>query len=332
MSHTGVWIVAETGDNDLKPTTLELLAAGRSLADTLGQPLVAILLGHEVTPLASKLFAYGADKVVVAEHAALQQVRSEPYLETIAAILQQNPAEILLLGHTALGKDIAGRLAVRLGGGLTTDCTQLSLDGGELQKVHPVFGGSLMTCTASSARPQMATVRPKAFARLAEQPGRAGEVVNFPVTDAMVQSRTAVLDVVREAAKKIALTDAEIIVSGGRGMGGPENWHLIENLANALGAAHGASRAVVDAGWRPHSEQVGQTGKTVSPKVYVACGISGAIQHLVGMRSSKYIIAINTDPEAPIMKVANVAIVGDVMQVIPQLIEEVKKVKAGAPV
>ena len=173
----------------------------------------------------------------------------------------------------------------------------------------------------------MATLRPKAFARGSEDSGRSGEVIPFPVNDAWVASRTTVKDVIREAARKLSVTDAEIIVTGGRGMGGPENWHLIEGLAAELNAATGASRAVVDAGWRPHGEQVGQTGKTVSPKLYVACGVSGAIQHLVCMSSSRYIIAINTDAEAPIMKVANVAIVGDVHEVIPQLIAEFKSAR-----
>ncbi|MEB3186026.1 MAG: electron transfer flavoprotein subunit alpha/FixB family protein [bacterium] len=332
MSHNGIWIVAEAAEGDLKSISVELLAAARPLADALGQPVGAVLLGHEVSPLAQKLIAFGADRVIVADHAALQPLRTEPALETLTHVFEEFTPEAILFGNTPLGKDVAGRLGVRFGTTLTTDCTKLEVVEGLIHKTHPVFGGSNLTVSTSEIRPQMATIRPKAFARGTEDAGRSGEVIPFAVDDAWVTSRTTVKDVIREAARKLSVTDAEIIVTGGRGMGGPENWHLIEGLAAELNAATGASRAVVDAGWRPHGEQVGQTGKTVSPKLYVACGVSGAIQHLVGMRSSRYIIAINTDAEAPIMKVANVAIVGDVHEVIPQLIAEFKAARQAAAV
>ena len=319
MSHNGIWIVAEAAEGELKSVSYELLAAARPPADALGQPVGAVLLGHEVNALAQKLIAFGADRVIVADHAGLQPLRTEPALETLTHVFEEFTPEAILFGNTPFGKDVAGRLGVRFGTTLTTDCTKLEVVDGLIHKTHPVFGGSNLTVSTSEVRPQMATIRPKAFARGAEDAGRSGEIIPFAVDDAWVTSRTTVKDVIREAARKLSVTDAEIIVTGGRGMGGPENWHLIEGLAAELNAATGASRAVVDAGWQPNDLQVGQTGKIVAPQLYVAAGISGAIQHLAGMKDSKVIVAINKDPEAPIFSVADYGLEADLFAAVPEL-------------
>lgn len=331
MANQGVWIVAETGEGELKGISAELLAAGRQLAGALGQPLTAVLLGNEVAPLAQKLINAGADRVLVAEHSALATLQTGPFVNVLAAMVEQHQPEVLLFGHTVLGKDLGGRLSARLEAAMVGDATRLAVENGRIQWTHPVFGGSLLTTCEAKTSPQLGSIRPKAFARLPES-DRTGEIVTFPVDAGLVSSRTTVQEVIKEQVSRLSIGDAEIIVSGGRGLGGPEPFSLLEQLATELGAAVGASRAAVDAGWRPHHDQVGQTGRTVSPKLYIACGISGAIQHLVGMRTSGFIVAINTDAEAPLMKLANIAVVGDLFQVVPALIEELKKARTGAAV
>jgi electron transfer flavoprotein alpha subunit len=294
--------------------------------------LGVLLIGHEVANLADTLFAHGADVVGVVEHPLLANFSPESHTNVIAAFTSANQAEVLLLGHSAIGKEIAGRLAVRLDTSPVADCTSFALQNGKLACTRSVFGGTMLTTTVANGSIALATVRPKAFAAPSSTSGRSGQRIDFAVDSSWLVTRTELVEVNREQTTSISLGDAEVICSGGRGVGAAEKFEIVEQLAKELGAAIGASRAVVDAGWRPHKEQVGQTGRTVSPKLYVACGISGAIQHLVGMRTSDTIIAINTDPEAPIMKVANLALVGDLFEVLPQAIAEIKKLKAGAAV
>ncbi len=329
---SGIWTVAEVADGEIKGISFELLGAARQLADTLGEKVGAVLIGHDVSNLAGTLFASGADQVVVAEHPGLAAFSPEAHAKVLGAFAAEQQPRILLLGHSAQGKEVAGRLCAKLGVAAVADCTAFAVDSGKLLCTRPIFGGSMLTTTLATGTPALATVRPKAFVRLAEQAGRQGERSALAVAAAWIAARTELLDVTREQIATVSLGDAEIIVSGGRGVGAAEKFEIIERLATELGAAVGASRAVVDAGWRPHKEQIGQTGRTVSPKLYIAAGISGAIQHLVGMRTSDTIIAINTDAEAPIMKVANLALVGDLFEIIPAIIEELRKAKTGATV
>lgn len=329
---SGIWTVAEIAEGEIRGVSFELLAAAKQLADGLGEKVGAVLIGHDVSNLADKLFAFGADQVVVAEHPGLATFSPESYTKVLGAFAEAHQPRALLVAHTNQGKELAGRVSVRLGASAVADCTALAVEGGQVLWTRPVFGGTMLTTTASVKAPAFATVRPKTFAKLAEQAGRQGEKLALTIDAAWTASRTELVDVKREQTATISLGDAEIIVSGGRGVGAAEKFDVVERLAAEMGAAVGASRAVVDAGWRPHKEQVGQTGRTVAPKLYIAAGISGAIQHLVGMRTSDTIVAINTDAEAPIMKVANLALVGDLFEIIPAFIEELRKLKAGATV
>ncbi|MBI6546863.1 MAG: electron transfer flavoprotein subunit alpha/FixB family protein [Cyanobacteria bacterium NC_groundwater_1444_Ag_S-0.65um_54_12] len=327
---SGVWTVAEVSDGGIKGISFELLGAARSLANNLAEPVGTVLIGHEVANLADELFAHGADRVLVAEHPALASFAPERHARVIGDFATAYAPQVLLIGHTGSGKEIAGRLAARLDVSVITDCVALQLVDAQVRCTRPIFGGSMLTTAVATKGITFATIRPKAFARPAPAIGRPGEVLQLAVSAACLVARTEVVEVVNETSTAISLTDAEIVCAGGRGVGSAEKFELIERLAKELGAAVGASRAVVDAGWRPHKEQVGQTGKTVSPKLYIAAGISGAIQHLVGMRSSDTIVAINTDPEAPIMKVANLAVTADLLEVIPKVIEELKILKGAA--
>jgi electron transfer flavoprotein alpha subunit len=329
---SGIWTVPEIADGEIKGISLELLGAARQLASALGEKVGAVLVGHDVANLAGTLFSFGADMVAVAEHPGLAAFNPEAHTKVLGAFAAEHQPRALLLGHSAQGREIAGRLCAKLGVAAVADCSAFAIEGGKVLCTRPIFGGSMLTTALCTGSVAMATVRPKAFARPSEEPGRTGEKVVLAVDAGWTAARTELVDVKREQVTTVSLGDAEIIVSGGRGVGAAEKFDVVERLASELGAAVGASRAVVDAGWRPHKEQIGQTGKTVSPKLYVAAGISGAIQHLVGMRTSDTIIAINTDAEAPIMKVANLALVGDLFEVIPAVIEELRKLKAGATV
>lgn len=319
-----VWVFAEQRRGKLAGVVYELLGEGRKLADKLGQRLGCVLLGSDVKELARQLIEYGADQVYVGEAPELADYRDDAYAQALEHLVREYQPAILLVGGTAAGRSLAPRVATRLRTGLTADCTGFELDAeGNLLQTRPTFGGNLMaTIICRGRRPQMATVRPKVFAPAPHRPGRRGEVV--PVKLPRFDLWANILEVVEEAGSGPNLAEADIVVAGGRGLGSPENFRLVEELAEALGGAVGASRAVVDAGWISYAHQVGQTGRTVSPKLYIACGISGAIQHLAGMQSSDVIVAINKNPDAPIFNVATYGIVGDVKEVLPELTRQVK--------
>ena len=323
----GVWIYAEQREGELQGVTRELLGKGRELADALGEKLTAVLLGSGVGGMVAELFEYGADRVIRVDRPELEHYTAEPYAEAMEALAKKYKPEVILAGATSVGRGFIAKVAVALHTGLTADCTGLEMDLEKrlLVQTRPAFGGNIMArIVCPDHRPQMATVRPKVFAAPERQAGRTGEEI---VEDlALKPPVVRVAERVKAMENEKNVAEAEIIVTGGRGLGKPENFALMRELADALGgAAVGASRAAVDAGWISAFHQVGQTGKTVRPKVYVACGVSGQIQHLVGMNSSDTIIAINKDPDAPIFGVADIGIVGDLFKVVPALIAELKK-------
>lgn len=326
--YKGVWIFAEQREGKLANVTLELLGQGRKLADELKEPLVAVILGKGIEPLTKKLIAHGADKVFLADAPELESFLEDSYTQVIVDLVKQEQPNIILYGATAIGRSLAPKVAARLETGLTADCTGLEVDVAEknLLQTRPAFGGNLMaTILCPNHRPQMATVRPKVFKPLTEDPARTGEVVAVDLAATKWDIRSKVLEVVKETGYIVNLEEANIIVSGGRGLCDPKNFAMVEELAKVLGGAVGASRAAVDAGWVPYAHQVGQTGKTVGPKIYFACGIHGAIQHMAGMSSADVIIAINKNPDAPIFKIATYGIVGDVREVLPLLTKEFQK-------
>ncbi len=317
-----VFVIAEHRDGRLKKATFELLGASSAA----GNETHAILLGDGIADLAKELGHYGAQKVHLVQNPALKFYTSEAYSKAIIDVLKSAGPDVVLASHTPTGRDLMPRVAARLNVGLASDCTQLSFDGGKIKVRRPVYAGK---ATAEvefvGAGPQVATVRANALGIPKPDTGKSAEVVN--VTADLGTLVTKVADVVKGSSGRPDVTEASIVVSGGRSLKNAENFKMIEEMADVLGAAVGASRAAVDAGYRPHRDQVGQTGKVVSPTLYIACGISGAIQHLAGMRTSKTIVAINTDPEAPIFQVADYGIVGDIFTVVPALKEELKKLK-----
>lgn len=317
-----VLIIAEQRNGVLKKVTFELLGVGASLASALGGSVEAALLGSGVNNLSETLAQHGATKVYLADDPGLARYSSEGYANTLAALIQAVKPAIVLAGATAMGKDLAPRLAARLGVGLASDCTALEIDNGRLLATRPIFAGKALAKVKLNSDPQMATVRPNVLP--VPTPDASKMPIVEPVAAVVEQIRARVVDIVSAGVGEIDVAEADIIVSGGRGVGGPEGFAPIRSLAKTLGAAVGASRAAVDAGWIEHSHQVGQTGKTVTPNLYIACGISGAIQHLAGMKTSKVIVAINKDPEAPIFKIANYGIVGDLFVVVPLLEKEFK--------
>ncbi|MBD3348557.1 MAG: 4Fe-4S dicluster domain-containing protein [Candidatus Eisenbacteria bacterium] len=326
--HRGVWVVAEQRGGELHGVTLELLGKGRELADTLGVGLGAVLLGHGVAGLADTLVGAGADRVYVVDDPRLDEYLDEPYAAAVAELIERHSPEIVLTGATAIGRSLIPRVAIRVKAGLTADCTGLAIDDedGILLQTRPAFGGNILaTIVCPKHRPQMATVRHKVMTPLEPDDSRTGEIVRENVAAELLESRSSFVEFVEDPTQAVNIAEADVIVSGGRGLGGPENFELVEGLARVLGGAVGASRAVVDAGWIPYSHQVGQTGKTVQPKLYIACGISGAVQHLAGMQSSKVIVAINKDPDAPIFEHATFGIVGDVKEVLPALTRRLER-------
>ncbi len=326
----GIWVYAEVKDGKVKKVTYEMLGAAKKMSEKKGEPVCALLIGKDVSPLASELGAYGADKVFVVEGDAFAKYTTGAYTKAICDLVKQYEPSILLFGATINGKDLSARIAGRLGVGLATDCTEVWLDeGGNLVVKRPMFAGKVYAeVIFSDRKPQMASIRPNALGIPEADPSRKAEVLKVDISVNDEEFGYKVVGFEPVGTGKIDLTEAEIIVSGGRGMKAAENFKLLEELAELLGGAVGASRAAVDAGWRPQSDQVGQSGKVVSPNLYIACGISGAIQHLAGMGTSKVIVAINKDPEAPIFKKADYGIVDDLFKVVPALIEEVKKLKA----
>lgn len=322
----GVWIVAEVRDGAYRKVSFEIASAARKLADELGDEVCAVLCGSGIEGKAAELGKYGVDKVYVADNAALEPYTTDAHAAAVAKIVKEKDPAILLLGASVQGKDLSARLVGKLANGLATDCTALKIEGGKLVAVRPMYAGKCFGEVAFEAAPAMATLRPNVFPIV--ENAKAGAVEKYdPALDAG-QMKTKVAEIAKDTSGKIELTEANIIVSGGRGMKGPENFPLLEELAKVLGAAVGASRAAVDAGWRPATDQVGQTGKTVSPNLYIACGISGAIQHLAGMSSSKFIVAINKDPEAPIFQRADYGIVDDLFKVVPEITAAAKKLLA----
>ena len=320
--YKGVWVLGEHRAGKTVPVTYELLGKARELADKLGVEVSCLLLGSNVKAQAQDLIYRGADKVYLVDDPRLEHLLEEPYARIVSDLIKKHRPEILLFAATSLSGALASRVAVGLGVGLTADCIGLDINPEDrcLLQTKPALGGTIMTTIISrNHRPQMATVRQKAMKAAVSDGQRKGVVEALELDESFFASRVKVLEVVDEAASTINIVDANVIVSGGRAMGKPENFKILEELAKVLNGAVGASRAAVDEKWIPYSHQVGQTGKTVSPKVYIACGISGQIQHLVGMQSSGTIIAINKDASAPIFKVANYGIVGDIFEIVPQL-------------
>lgn len=327
--YKGTWVFLEVKDGAIVPVSLELLGAGRQLADKRSAQLAGILIGDGVTSLAPTAFEYGADVVYVYDAPIYRHYRTETYMRAVLACVEKHKPEILLYGATSTGKDLASAVATDLPTGLTADTTQLDVeaDTGLLLASRPAFGGNIMaTILCKKYRPQMATVRAKVMKPLAREPGREGIVVEESIPLEEADIRTKVLEIVRATTHRVRIDEADVIVAGGKGLGSPAGFELVHQLAETLGAAVGASRDVVEAGWVPHHHQVGQTGVTVTPKIYFAIGISGAIQHIVGMQNSGLIIAINKDPNAAIFNSCHYGIVGDALQVVPLLIDAFKSV------
>ena len=328
--YKGVWVWAEQINGELRNVALELLGKGRDLADKLGEPLSAVLLGHEVGDLPQILADHGADIVYVSDQALLGHYTTDAYTDVISALILTEKPNIVLFGATANGRDLGPRIAARLQLGLTADCTGLDIDDKrQLVQTRPAFGGNIMASILSPyTRPQMATVRPNVFKPLTDAK-RDAEIKAVDITVNKAAVRTKIVETIVEMEEgALKVDEAEMVVSCGRGIKTPENIGIVAELASELNAALGGSRPIVDQGWMKHHQQVGQSGRTIAPHLYIACGISGAIQHLVGMRTSDTIIAINSDPEAPIFTVADFGIVGDLFKIVPALVKEIKRVKA----
>ena len=322
-----VWVFAEQRQGTLTPVVVELLGEGRKLADKLGVKLCALLVGSNVKDLIQTLIHYGADRVYCVDNELLEKYTTDGYSKAVCIAVESYKPEIIMLGATHIGRDLAPRIASKLNTGLTADCTGLEIDpeDGKLRQTRPAFGGNLMaTIICPETRPQMCTVRPGVMDKAIKDTNKTGETIEIEVDISQKDIRTKVLEIVKIKRDMIPLTDADVIVSGGMGIKNAEGFKMLKELADVLGGTLGASRATVDAGWIDKSRQVGQTGTTVRPKLYIACGISGAIQHLAGMQESGMIVAINTNPNAPIFEVADYGIVGDVYEVVPQLIELLK--------
>jgi electron transfer flavoprotein alpha subunit len=329
--YSGVWVFVEQTEGEAAKVSWELLGKGRELADTLNVPLSAVVIGDGVGNLCTEAFAYGADRAYLLDAPVFRYYRTESYLQAVCALIDKYKPEIILMGATGLGRDLAGAVATAVGTGLTADCTGLSIDDKRnLMQTRPAFGGNIMaTIMCDKFRPQMATVRPHVMPMAEKQPGKTGEIIRetSPIREEDILVK--VLEIISDKKKdNVDVAGAEFIVSGGRGMMGKENFAMLKELADELGGVVGASRSAVDAGWMPQDRQVGQTGKTVRPKIYIACGISGAIQHLVGMQDSDVVIAINRDKDAPIFEVATYGIVGDLFQVVPALTNRLREIKA----
>ncbi|GAC1469905.1 MAG: electron transfer flavoprotein subunit alpha [Desulfuromonadaceae bacterium] len=329
--YRGVWVFVEQTEGEPAKVSWELLGIGAGLAGSLGVELCALVIGENVEHLCSEAIAYGAAKAYLLDAPVYKHYRTEAYVEGCCHLIDKYKPEVILMGATGMGRDLAGAIATRVGTGLTADCTGLSIDDKRnLMQTRPAFGGNIMaTIMCDKFRPQMSTVRPNVMPMPELKEGAAGTIIRDPFTVPEESVLTKVIEIIRDSHSKgvVDITGAEFIVSGGRGMMGPENFAMLHELADELGGVVGASRSAVDAGWMPGDRQVGQTGKTVRPKIYIACGISGAIQHLVGMQDSDMVIAINRDSSAPIFEVATYGIVGDLFQVVPAITKRIRELK-----
>lgn len=323
----GIWVLAEQRDGKLRKVALEMVTTGRKIAEQLGDELHTVLVGSGVEGLVAELAQYGAKSVYLIDDEKLKDYNTDGYTIVLGKLFQEQQPAVILMGHTAICKDLAPRLAQRLNAGLLSDCTDLRVEDKQIICTRPVYAGKAFTQNTMIGNPVMATMRPNVMP-IEQVEGISPEVIKINVDLDLGDIRTIVKEIVKRASERVELTEADIIVSGGRAMKGPENFKILEELADVLQAGVGASRAAVDAGWRSPGDQVGQTGKVVAPTVYIACGISGAIQHLAGMSSSKFIIAVNKDPEANIFNVADYGIVGDLFEVVPALTTEFKKILA----
>ncbi|RKD22410.1 electron transfer flavoprotein alpha subunit apoprotein [Caminicella sporogenes DSM 14501] len=328
--YKGVLVFVEQRDNKIQRVSLELLGKARDIADKLNEKVTAVILGNNIKNNLEELIYHGADEVIYVDHQNLDIYITEPYTKALCEVINDKKPEIVLIGATAIGRDLAPRVSARIYTGLTADCTSLDIEEEtrNLLMTRPAFGGNIMaTIICPEHRPQMSTVRPGVMEIKERDTSRKGDIKEFFIDFTKEDINVEILEVVKETKEKVNIEEAKILVSGGRGIGKPENFALLKELAMLLDGQVSASRAVVDAGWIDKDHQVGQTGKTVRPNLYIACGISGAIQHLAGMEESEFIVAINKDSEAPIFEVADVGIVGDVNKVVPLLIEELKQYK-----
>lgn len=316
-----VLAIAEQRDGHFRKVAYEAVSEGRRIADSMGADLTALVVGSDVEAAAGELSKFGADKIIVADHPRLAEYLTDAYTTVVAGVVAEIDPQVVILGASTQGKDLAARLAARLNTGLAMDCVAVRVTDGNIVVTRPLYGGKVLAEVALSGKPQIVATRPNAISIAESAKAAVIEKTGVDPGDSKLQFVEKTLET-----EKVELTEADIIVSGGRGMGGSD-YSLIEALAAALGGAVGASRSAVDEGWRPHSDQVGQTGKVVSPNLYVACGISGAIQHLAGMSSSKVIVAVNKDAEAPIFAKADYGVVGDLFEIVPLITEEVKKLK-----
>jgi len=324
-----IWVFCEQKKGVIQSISYELLGEGKKLAEKLNSRLCAVLLGEGMETKVNELYSRGAEIVYLVDSPRLKYYQDEPYTNVLVKLINEYKPEVFLCGATIIGRSMVSRVAIKINAGLTADCTGLDIDKDErlLLQTRPAFGGNIMaTIISPNHRPQMATVRHKVMKEAVPDESLKGSLIKKSYDDTVFVSRSKLLDLVEEIEETVNLAEADIIVSGGRGLGGPKNFDIIRELAKVLNGAVGASRSAVDADWIPYSHQVGQTGKTVCPKIYIACGISGQIQHLIGMQSSKIIIAINKDPEAPIFKVATYGIVGDLFQIVPQLTKKFREV------
>jgi electron transfer flavoprotein alpha subunit len=325
-----IYVFGEQRDGKVQKVVYELIGKATELAEDLDQKVVAVLLGHEIKERADLLLKYGADRVVVVDNPILEEYATEPYTKALCEVIKSSDPEIVLFGATSIGRDIAPRLAARIHTGLTADCTSLDIneENGNLMMTRPAFGGNIMaTIACPEHRPQMATVRPGVMSILQKDDDRTGIVEEYSVEFNEGDMNIEICDIVRDVSKTVDITEASILVSGGRGIGGPDGFDKLRELADVLGGEVSSSRACVDAGWIEGSKQVGQTGKTVRPELYIACGISGAIQHLAGMEDSEMIIAIDKNNTAPIFEVADIGIIGDLNVIVPKLTEKINEVK-----
>ena len=341
-AYKGVFVFAQQVDNVISNIAYELIGKGKELAKDLGVEVTAVLVGSDVKGLADQLAEYGADKVIVVDDPELKEYRTEPYTHAIASVIKEFKPEIFLIGATAIGRDLGPRVCARIHTGLTADCTKLDIGDfpmnpvpgretkhNQLLMTRPAFGGNtIATIACPDFRPQMATVRPGVMQKAPKEAGKKAVVTEFNPGFTKNNKYVDILEVVKAVSNTVDIMDAKILVSGGRGVGSPENFKILDDLAEAIGGTVSCSRAVVDAGWKPKDLQVGQTGKTVRPNVYFAIGISGAIQHLAGMEESDIIVAINKDESAPIFDVADYGVVGDLNKIVPMLTEKIKEAKA----